>query len=145
MLKKVLTSKLFLVFVLIGLSILVFQLVKITEHKYKLKSELEPLNKEIEQIKQEKKELSESFDYFKSQSYAEKEARAKLNLKKEGEEVIIVSPQEGRGEEESLSADIEQLALNKDLENKNAAKKLPEEKNNNSSKVLVWWNYFFGN
>lgn len=143
MLKKFLTSKVFLILILIGLSFLTYRLVKITKHKFELKSELEPLNKEITQIKQEKKELSENFEYFKTQSYAEKEARAKLNLKKEGEEVVIVSPgEEGLGEA-NLNPNLEELALSR--EEDTPLKKPSEKDGKTASKMSVWWNYFFGN
>lgn len=142
MLKKILTSKVFLVVILIGLGFLTFQLLKITNHKYKLQSELKPLNNEIERVEKEKEELSENFDYFKSESYAEKEARARLNLKKEGEKVVIVSP----GEElqnQDLNPSLEKLSLGQQ-ENEPSAKLKANQEKKESSRVGLWWNYFFG-
>lgn len=142
MIKKILTSKVFLVIILIGLSLLTFRLVKITKHEYRLKSELKPLNDEIKQIKKEKEKLSKNFEYFKSESYLEKEARTRLNLKKEGEQVVIISPGD-KLKNQDLNPSLEDLTLSQG-QMEGGANSETNQTQKEKSKTTLWWNYFFG-
>jgi len=74
-------------------------------------------------------------DYFKEDSYLEKEARIKLNLKKPGETVVVLSKDIIDGVEIVRSGSLDEE------ENKEA-----DLENNDSVEVTnywKWWEYFF--
>lgn len=124
--QKLLKSKIFFIFfipVLIALVIGIFQKLY---YRYGIKGELDKLSNEITVLNEQKEGLSELLDYYKNESNLEKEARIRLNLKKEGEKVVIILPQATSTDENSefiskTSTDI----LN-----------LPNYKQ--------WWYYFIG-
>ena len=78
-------------------------------------------------------EISKLIDYFSSQNFLEKTAKEKLNLKKEGEEVIII---EDYGQ--NASASPEAIGLIGEEE-----KNIDEGKERNESNFFKWWKYFF--
>jgi len=125
--QKLIKSKLFFIFlipILLALSVGIFQKLY---YRYEVKGELDKLNTEIADLNKQKEGLSQLIDYYKNESNLEKEARVRLNLKKEGEKVIIILPQAtstGGGKEEvaGISVNIENL---------------PNYKQ--------WWYYFFDN
>jgi cell division protein FtsB len=61
---------------------------------YQLNKEISGLKKEIESLKKNNEELSGLVDYYSSEKSLEGEARLKLNLVKEGEKLVIISPEE---------------------------------------------------
>jgi len=60
---------------------------------YQLNKEISGLKKEIESLKKNNEELSGLVDYYNSEKSLEGEARLKLNLVKEGEKLVIISPE----------------------------------------------------
>jgi cell division protein FtsB len=52
------------------------------------------LNKQILGLKDEKKALEDKFNVINSDEFVEKEARTKLNMKKEGEDVYLIPSNE---------------------------------------------------
>lgn len=60
---------------------------------YQLNKEIAGLKKEIESLKKNNEELSNLVDYYNSGKSLEGEARLKLNLMKEGEKLVIISPE----------------------------------------------------
>ena len=82
---------------LIALSVVAF----LAASNWKINQKRSALNSRIENLKQEIRALEEKNDELKagivqslSQEYLEKIARENLNYKKEGEEVVVVKPQE---------------------------------------------------
>ncbi|MDP3004320.1 MAG: hypothetical protein Q8N43_02330, partial [Candidatus Azambacteria bacterium] len=71
----------------------------------------------------QKEDLNNLLDYYKNESNLENEARVRLNLKKEGEEVVIILPT-------ATSTENDKVSSRKDIEN------MPNYKQ--------WWYYFFG-
>lgn len=61
---------------------------------YKFNNKERLMSQEIEEMKQENQKLREDIAYFKTEEFKEKEAREKLNKQKEGEKVIVISPDE---------------------------------------------------
>lgn len=61
--------------------------------KYLLNKEIKDLGGRIEKLGRENGELGQEIEYQKTPEFLEKELRRKLNLKKEGENVIIVPSQ----------------------------------------------------
>lgn len=95
-----------------------------TENK-SVDNDLESLKREIEDLEKNNNDLGRLIEYFNSSFFVEKEAREKMGLKKEGENVLVV---EGglRFEEDDkvVSVNNKQLA-------------------DNNSMPKLWWNYFF--
>ncbi len=123
---KLLRSKIFFMFlipILLALAVGIFQKLY---YRYEIKGELDKLNSEIADLNKQKNDLNQLVDYYKNESNLEKEARVRLNLKKEGEKVVIILPQATSTDDndESISG-----LSGVNLEN------LPNYKQ--------WWYYFF--
>jgi cell division protein FtsL len=65
-------------------------LVQIVQRNYELKKQLTSLEQQVEALEAEKQELSYRIEYYRTEAYAEKAARAKLGLQAPGEGVIIL-------------------------------------------------------
>lgn len=127
--KRFLVSKLFLFSISIILIALVVNVGKESYRKYQLKKEIDSLNASIEQLQGKNHQLSNLMEYFKQESYLEKEARLKLNLKKPGEQVVILSSD--LDNDPSVSEDV-----------LDQPESLDSEETANHWK---WWEYFFSN
>lgn len=86
---------------------------------YKLNVEENKLRSDIVTLENEIQDLKNNIVYYQSDSYKEKMLRAKLNMQKEGEKVVVITP-EPKVEE------------------------VPDQKNNNLTNPQKWWRYFFG-
>ncbi len=120
--EKLARSRIFFIFLIpifIALSIGIFQQFY---HRYQVKKDLDKLDAEIANFNQQKKDLNNLLDYYKSESNLENEARVRLNLKKEGEEVVIILPT-------ATSTESDKISSRKNIEN------MPNYKQ--------WWYYFF--
>lgn len=91
--------------------------------EYKIKKDIEALKGEIEAMESDNYELSQLLEYYKTDEYKEAEARKRLNLKAEGEQVVMIDGKESSTEEVSFS---EQAAEEAGISNR-----------------IKWWNYFF--
>lgn len=90
--------------------------------EYRIQKEIESLKTEIEGMEKDNYELSQLIEYYQTDEYKEAEARRRLNLKAEGEKVVMID------------------------EKKNAAEDLQSEedaKNGTTPNYQKWWNYFF--
>jgi len=115
----------FKAFVAMGFLLIIFGgagLGKEFYREYQIKKEIESLQKEIETLENNNYKLSRLIDYYMTEEYKEAEVRKKLNLKKEGEKVVVIKS-------ESASEDGE-----------TKEKKSKEE---NLPNYRKWWNYFF--
>ncbi len=132
LIRKLLSSKAFLFSAILILAVLVVNLGRESYRKYQLTKEINKLESEINQLEGKNKQLADMMEYFKDESYLEKEARLKLNLKKPGEKVVIVSPhKEEIPENESAEKRLEQ-ARKQEI---NGEGDLPNH--------WKWWEYFF--
>ncbi len=127
--RKMLGSKTFLFLIFIILIILTINLVQESYHKYQLKKEISGLKLEIERLEGSKEQLSNLMEYFKNDSYLEKEARVKLNLKKPGEKVVILS----------RDSVVDDSVLEKQEETEAES----EDINIKTANYWKWWEYFF--
>ena len=126
--QKLLKSKIFFIFfipILIALIIGIFQKIY---YRYEVKGELDKLNNEINVLNEQKEGLSNLLDYYKNESNLEKEARVRLNLKKEGEKVVIILPTTTSTVTNEDGKVISRSSINK--------KDLPN--------YMQWWYYFIG-
>ncbi|OGD25354.1 hypothetical protein A2819_01405 [Candidatus Azambacteria bacterium RIFCSPHIGHO2_01_FULL_40_24] len=124
--QKLLKSKIFFIFlipILLALTVGIFQKLY---YRYEIKGDLDKLNVEIADLNKQKNDLNQLVDYYKNESNLEKEARVRLNLKKEGEKVVIILPQATSTGESSETIS----KVSTDIGN------LPNYKQ--------WWYYFFG-
>ncbi|MFH1460862.1 MAG: septum formation initiator family protein, partial [Patescibacteria group bacterium] len=98
--------------------------------KYQLTQEIDSLKSEIEKIEGNNQQLANLMDYLKQESYLEKEARLKLNLKKPGEKVVIFSDQP----DEQLENTDSQTSPENTLQ---------EQTKEKTANYWKWWEYFF--
>lgn len=133
------SSKIFLFFVFVILLILGSSLGREFYRKYRLQKEFDSLKSEIDKLENKNQDLASMLEYLNKESNLEKEARRRLNLKKPGENVVVILPPEQslpRQDENPSRGDLEPS------KNEAAPESARQEtKNQNLSK---WWNYFFG-
>lgn len=110
-----------LVIVFIGFFMVSF--VKESYRNYKINKEIKKLKSEISELNNENTQMASLIDYFKTNTFAEKEARVKLGLKKPGENVFVI---EKKDDQRSSDNQINQIN-EKDMPN-----------------YKKWWVYFFG-
>jgi len=135
--KKVLSSKIFLVIVIFLLIFLLIGLVKETYRKYQLTSEIDQLKSSINKLEGDNQQLADLMDYFKEDSYLEKEARIKLNLKKPGETVVVLSKNMIDGVEVIRKGGLDTEEVDKEIVN------LSEDQVSKTANYWKWWEYFF--
>jgi len=105
-----------------------FIIFKETNRKKHINEEIDKLKAEAARIEKENKEMIEKISYFESQDFKMLEAKDKLNLKEQDENMVIVKPSPGR--EATFVAGAS-----------NSEKKSVTSSNNKN--YLKWWNYFF--
>ena len=104
-------------------------LYKISKESHKqsqIDKEVEALETEISRLNLDKKELSSLLGYVETDDFREKEAKSKLNLIKEGEQVILIR-------EDGL------IKNRKDSETEKEVDVIVNRPN-----YYYWWYYFFG-
>ena len=120
------------IFLLVALAVLVMiaqSLIRETYKKNQIRSEIEGLEKQAQEIDRENFKVEERLAYLESEEYKKKEAKDKLGLRDPGEFVVFVKP---RVSQENNSSDMETAA----------AKSIAP----NGSPVpnpVKWWQYFF--
>lgn len=90
--KRFLKSKMFFILLIPVSLALIFGIFQNFYHRYQVKKDLDRLNAEIINLNKQKEDLDKLLDYYKNISNLEKEARVRLNYKKEGEKVVIILP-----------------------------------------------------
>lgn len=107
------------------------QILDIFKRKYEIELEKQNLMKQVERIKQDTVSLEQIKDYISSTEYQEREAKQKLDLKKPGEEVVVVTPG-------SVTANLSSEELIAVLRDPNSQKRIPAQTNPER-----WWAFFF--
>ncbi len=124
---KAVNSRAFVFGEIIFLVLIIFALGKESVRRYEVNKKINNLKKEIVTLESRQAELKNFMSYLESPAFAEKEARLKLGLEKEGESVIIIPEnnflQNVDAEKEGQVAGVTQDAK--------------------SLNILNWWNYFF--
>ena len=121
--KKLIRSRIFFIFLIPIFLALLVGIFQQFYHRYQVKKDLGKLDTEIANFNKQKKDLNNLLEYYKNESNLENEARVRLNLKKVGEEVVIILPA-------ATSTESDKTSSQKDIEN------MPNYKQ--------WWYYFFG-
>jgi len=128
MVKKILSSKIFLLFIGLCFIYLGISTVKETYKRYELKKEIGKLKQKIANLEEKNNQMEELIDYFNQDSFLEKQARIKLNLKKSGEKVMVVPEKPKEKKQEAIR-----------VFDKKEQQIAPEPN------WKEWWNYFFNN
>ena len=79
--------------------------------KLETKRQLEDLENKIVVLKKDEEKQKNLVEYFNTESYLEKQARLRLNLKKEGEEVVFVYRKDEEKEDEIKENNNENMFL----------------------------------
>jgi len=125
-------KNLILTFFLLGIIIfLSFQIFGIYKIKYERELEKQALLKQVEKIKQDTVSLEKIKEYISTSAYQEREAKQKLDLKKPGEEVVMITPG-------SITANLSNEELISILRNPKSEERIPAQTNPER-----WWAFFF--
>ena len=117
-------------FILVIFIVIVFFLVSAIKDYYSqedLRDDISTLESQISNLQDEQYDLSETLSQVQGEDFVENEARTKLNLRKPGENIIIVSNDK----------DIQEF--NKNTVDSGIKNLLAEQESNFS----LWWKYFF--
>lgn len=117
-----------LIGVIIFLGIRIFNIFKI---KYDRELEKQALIKQVERIKQDTASLESIKEYISSSAYQEREAKQRLDRKKPGEEVVMITPG-------SITANLSNDELISILRDPQAEKRILAQTNPER-----WWAFFF--
>lgn len=122
-LKRFFGSRWFLVTAFVVAVLVAFGYARAYYQDYKIRQEIDSLQEQVKKLEHKKLESMDILKYVTSDAFVEEKARAELNLKKPGENVLIIKNQ------------IEQV------DTEETTKKSPVEKSllNNTIK---WWYYF---
>lgn len=69
---------------------LIVVLIQTVRHNYVLGKQIEALNTKINLLQSQKQQLEYSIEYYKTDSFRDREARSKLGLQLPGENVVII-------------------------------------------------------
>lgn len=92
--KKLLRHPATILIVIFLLGWLGIQFWEVAQKAYVLYEERKKLELELASLQKRKAEFEEGLSRFQSDAYLEREAKRRLNLKKSGEQVIIIIPEE---------------------------------------------------
>ncbi len=115
----------FKLFFLAGVFTAVFLGINLGEMYYKerqVQKEIDSLKNEIKSFEENNYNLSRLVELSKTDEWKEVEARKKLNMKKEGENMVIITVPDNP-DKKAIEAEM--------------------DKNKNLPNYVKWWNYFF--
>ncbi len=119
------------IFFIVGLVVLTLIGIALGREAYRKKQiqkEIESLQSQIRELNKENGELGDLIAYLSTQDFQEKEAREKLNLQKEDEQMIVLKRNVAAREEEADVQDTQDLNIPKVDSAPNWEK---------------WWKFFF--
>lgn len=134
--KKILSSKIFLFFLLLAVIWVGLVSIKAYYKKLQLDQEISSLKGEIGKLDKQDQDLSQLIKYFQNQNYLEKEAKDQLNLKKSDENVVMV-PEGQLNDQASVSQELTSTTASGFFDN---SQSVSEVENN----LVKWWKYLFG-
>jgi len=103
--KKSFSAKSFLVslfLIIFCLALIVFLSItnwKINQRRSELRTMLDQLKAQVQALEEKNKQLKENISYVQSQDYLEQVAREQLDMKKPGEEVVVIQKEEQESKE----------------------------------------------
>jgi cell division protein FtsB len=123
--RRLLSSKLVL---LIGIVVLIgigATLAKEVHKSYRIHQEIEHIRAEVNRLERHHQELLASLEYFKTDSFKEREARQKLGLQKDGETAVAIPLPKA-------------IVLDEEVVSGSNSQHIQPVSN-----PRKWWNYFF--
>ena len=130
--QRLFSSQIFLtIFGLVVLVFLSFPLARNLSQRHKIDKEVAKMQEEIDRIEKKNSGLKQLVNYLESDQFAESEARSKLGLRKNGEQVVGIK-EEIRGADENIEPQT--------VFNLPGLQSQPLKSENNPTK---WWKYFF--
>lgn len=93
-LRRFFISRLFLIVIFIMAIFLSINYARAYYQEYKVKQEISALREEVKHLEQKKIESLKILQYVTSDAFIEEKARTELNMKKPGEQVIVITGQE---------------------------------------------------
>ncbi len=129
------SSKLFFFALSAILVFLGWKFIGITFQNIESQSDISTLRTQLEEMQSRQENLKRMENFFKSDFFAEREARMKFGLQKKEERMVILKE--------------EPLSLSQEKNNVDFDKSGNEENKTNSPRTTSsrsrWWDYFFGN
>lgn len=101
-----LKSKLATIALILVFGAVAFVTTELYMQKRQVDSEIARLQEQSNNLNRDNQQLSELIKYLDTQEYKEREAREKLNLKRPGEEVVVLPEDTGNGQVASVNIDI---------------------------------------
>lgn len=108
------------------LALIIWAVLKETNKKNQVQSEIDKLREEAKKVEKDNSELTDKLAYFESPDFKEKEAKDKLNLQNPKENVVIIKSN-----------------LNKETGDVSNNQPDKVEVKIKISNVQKWWGYFF--
>ncbi|MDO8443645.1 MAG: septum formation initiator family protein [Candidatus Azambacteria bacterium] len=118
--ERLLKSRFFFIFLIPIFLALILGIFQQIFDRYQVQKKLNELNAEVANYKKQMDDLTKLIEYYQDPSNLENEARVRLNLKKEGEKVVIILPTATSTNENMTSENYE-----------------------NMPNYKQWWYYFF--
>jgi cell division protein FtsB len=133
----------FLIVVLLAFIITGYSIFQEVYQRYQLNKEYAALQAEIQKYEQKNQKQKGLNKYFETSLFSEKEAREKLNVKREGENVVYLKPV--KEEENDLEENDLETSQEPGLPNEENSDNLNQEEQaaQNLPNPKKWWNYFF--
>jgi len=119
-------SIIFLFFIILG--IFGYSTLKEIRKKNQIEKDINSLKQEAEKIKKENMALEERISYLGSDDYREIQAKSKLNLQNPNENLIVITQEPIKKEEEKFKENMIRIQESEEIPN-----------------YQKWWNYFFKN
>ncbi len=120
---KFISTRWFLLLLLLSAGALGFQLAKEVGNRYNIETEISTLEQSVLDLEKGNQELTDLIGYLKTPSFQEREVRQKLNLQKPGEFVVVLP------EETTVPTDEKAVSVSI----------------SRAGNLLKWWDYFFKN
>jgi len=117
--KKIITSQLVLIIIIVIFFTLSFSLAKTYFKEHKVNLEIASLENEIQKLEKENLDITGLLAYLQSDEFVEKEARLNMGLKRPGEELIVIK-------ENKTTSSNDDVAL----------------RDENLTNPKKWWRYF---
>jgi len=97
--KYLFVPKVFLLLLLVLIGFLSYKVYIVSYEKYQINKEISNLDSELQELNSKSEDLDFLIDRLQDEDYLEREARKKLNFRKEGEKTVIITGLESGGEE----------------------------------------------
>ena len=110
--KHVVSSRWFLVIALVIAVFFVFIFARAYYQDYKVRQEIESLKEEVKNLETKKIDLLNLYKYVESDEFVEEKARLELNMKKPGENVLILNNAVSDSNDDRLFIDENKQVLN---------------------------------